>query len=134
MDSPFKVDHWRWPDFKPCEVLGKAGMKQYMDGNLMIQPVAMDHLQAFRRSLGRAIVINSGYRSQPENRDAGGSLLSRHVQGIAFDIRCEGLSIEQLYRAALAFGWGGIGIYPSKGFVHVDARPILNGKQTTWQG
>jgi zinc D-Ala-D-Ala carboxypeptidase len=133
MDSPFKVDHWRWSHFKPTEVLGKAGLNQYMLGNLMIQPRAMDFLEEFRASIGKPIIVNSGYRTQAENRDCGGSILSRHVQGIAFDIRVAELSTDQLFRAAKAFGWGGIGMYLTRGFVHVDCRAVMNGQPVEWQ-
>jgi zinc D-Ala-D-Ala carboxypeptidase len=138
MDSPFKLDFWRWANFAPVEVLSKAGMSQFLVGNLMIQVCALDFLQAFRDKVKLPIVCNTatmprrGYRSQNENQDVGGCLLGRHTQGIAFDISCAALSLDEFYRAAIEFGWGGIGIYPSRNFIHVDCRAILNGKQITW--
>jgi hypothetical protein len=134
-----KVDHWRWQYFKPVEVLSPAGLREYQHGNLLVQPFALDMLSNFRRALGVPLICNTkdhkrrGYRSVAENADCGGALFSRHSQGIAFDISCTRLSLQQIYDAAIRFGWGGVGLYVSAGFIHVDARAILNGNPILWQ-
>ena len=44
-------------------------------------------LNYIRHTVGYPISINSGFRSPDENRQVGGVANSRHLQGIAFDIR-----------------------------------------------
>lgn len=69
--------------------------------------------------------IISGYRAPGTNRAlqqkssavAEGSL---HMQGKAMDIRIPGVSHRHLHKAALAMQAGGVGYYPSDGFVHLD--------------
>lgn len=134
-----KVDFWRWPNFKPVEVLSPVGLEQYRAGNLMIQPFAMDYLQAFRDWLkvrmhqDVRIICNfgtlklRGFRSISENAGAGGCKTSRHMQGIAFDVHSPDIDVIQLKKAAVDFAWGAVGIYSTKGFVHLDCRAVLNG-------
>ena len=119
---------WLWPDFAPHEVLSPDGMEQYKRGNLMVQPSALDSLQAFRSKLRFPILVNfahlkrRGYRSPQENVSIGGAHFSRHVQGIAFDITCQDLTPEELFHAAIHHGFGGVGLYRENNFVHVDTR------------
>ncbi|WP_189388679.1 DUF882 domain-containing protein [Bacterioplanes sanyensis] len=69
--------------------------------------------------------VISGYRApstnhsmrQASNGVAEGSL---HMQGKAIDIRIPGVSHRHLHKAALAMQAGGVGYYPSDGFVHID--------------
>jgi uncharacterized protein YcbK (DUF882 family) len=68
---------------------------------------------------GRAIQLVSGHR-QPAT--LGTKSTSQHALGRAADIRIPGVSIEELRRVALKFGARGVGLYPEKGFVHVDVR------------
>lgn len=127
---------WRWHNFKPEEVLSPVGMVQLAQGNLLIQPSALDLLQEFRNKVGVGLLCNHaglkyrGYRSPYENRTIGGAKLSRHVQGIAFDLTPEQGSLIALYEAACEFsGFGAAFIYPNKHFVHVDCRPRWRGVQ-----
>jgi zinc D-Ala-D-Ala carboxypeptidase len=120
---------WRWKNFKPVEVLSTVGLEQFQKGNWLIQPSAMDALQGFRNKLDLPIIITSGYRSPAENKAVGGAYLSRHVQGIAFDIRCPDISLDALYQEAIAWVlFGAIGISYHGNFVHVDTRPRVNDK------
>jgi uncharacterized protein YcbK (DUF882 family) len=68
---------------------------------------------------GRAIQLVSGHR-QPAT--LGTKKTSQHALGRAADIRIPGVGIEELRRVALKFGARGVGLYPEKGFVHVDVR------------
>jgi hypothetical protein len=88
----------------------------------LIVPEAMDKLQALRTKLGKPMVINSGYRSPKHNRAVGGAKGSKHMLGIAFDVRMDNHDPATYIAAALAVGFNGIGTYPRQGFVHVDAR------------
>jgi uncharacterized protein YcbK (DUF882 family) len=49
---------------------------------------------------------------------------SFHVRGMAIDIRLPGCDLDDLRRAALRLGRGGVGFYPGSEFVHVDTGPV----------
>ena len=76
--------------------------------------------------------VISGYRSPRTNaslRTQGRGVAERslHLVGMAIDIRVPGLALRDLYRAAVSLKGGGVGIYPSSDFVHVDV-----GRVRTW--
>ena len=83
-------------------------------------------LQILRDYTGRAITINSGYRSEAHNRDIGGVPNSRHLLGQAADITIESLKPAEVFRIIedlIDLGQmlqGGLGLY--KTFVHYDIR------------
>jgi zinc D-Ala-D-Ala carboxypeptidase len=112
---------WRWPSFTPQEMACKG------TGRLMLDPDAMDKLQALRTRLGRPLIITSAYRSPEHNRAVGGASRSMHMQGRAFDVRQENHDPGAFIEAARAVGFTGIGTYPRSGFIHVD-----NGPQRQW--
>lgn len=71
---------------------------------------------------GKAITINSGYRSPEHNKAVGGVSNSQHVKGTAADIVVEGtdpLTVGQIAEHFLNKK-GGIGVYQT--FTHVDTR------------
>jgi uncharacterized protein YcbK (DUF882 family) len=83
-------------------------------------------LQFLRDYTGRAITINSAYRSPEHNAKVGGSLTSQHLLGKAADITIQGLKpievfalIEDLIDLGLMLQ-GGLGLYDT--FVHYDIR------------
>ena len=93
-------------------------------------------LEQLRSAAGnRPIHILSGARCWDHNRRVGGSPLSRHLASLedgveriadAADVVCPGVTVRELYRAAETvprFLRGGVGVYPTHGFVHVDTRP-----------
>lgn len=70
---------------------------------------------------GHPIYVGSGYRCSDRNRFVGGEDDSRHMLGLAVDIRCPGITVGQLYECALcipAFRKGGIGLYNDR--LHLD--------------
>lgn len=113
----FPMSQWRWPDFSPQEMACRG------TGRLLIVPEAMDKLQALRSKLNAPMIVNSAYRSPEHNRRVGGAKASKHVEGIAFDVRMDNHDPAAYIAAALAVGFNGIGTYPKQNFVHVDARP-----------
>tara|TARA_R100000734_G_C3301845_1_gene92431 strand:- start:544 stop:942 length:399 start_codon:yes stop_codon:yes gene_type:complete len=83
-------------------------------------------LQFLRDYTGRAITINSAYRSPEHNAKVGGSSTSQHLLGKAADITIDGLKpaevlvlIEDLIDMGLMLQ-GGLGLYDT--FVHYDIR------------
>ena len=88
-----------------------------------------------RESFGKPCTILSSYRSSDYNKAVGGVGLSQHMEFRALDIAFDGVTSKQVYdrliewRKAGKFV-GGLGIYPTSGFVHVDTR----GSNTTWKG
>lgn len=67
----------------------------------------------------RPIQLVSGHRKP---HVIGTKPTSQHALGRAADIRVPGVSIEQLRTLLIRLGARGVGLYPEKGFVHVDVR------------
>jgi len=85
----------------------------------------VDALQELRDLAGAPVRVTSGYRCPDHNRAVGGAKQSRHLLGHAADIVIKGLSVAGMYELAErvdAFREGGIGVYPERGFIHVDIR------------
>ncbi len=68
---------------------------------------------------GRTLQLISGHRAPNAN---GTSPTSQHTLGRAADIRVPGVTIAELKKVAIKLGARGVGLYPEKGFVHVDVR------------
>ena len=88
-----------------------------------------------RESFGKPCTILSSYRSPDYNKAVGGVGLSQHMEFRALDISFDGISPKHVYdrliewRKAGKFV-GGLGIYLTSGFVHIDTR----GNNATWRG
>lgn len=118
---------WCWPHFEPKEVLSPTAMHQLTKrGILLLQPEALDLLEALRNRIQAPIIVNygenkcRGYRSALENNVVGGALFSRHVQGIAFDITCKGIPPDSMATHAKRVGWRYALPYPDENFCHID--------------
>lgn len=92
----------------------------------VVHPDLVASLETLRLNLReRPITVLSGYRCAEHNRAVGGKADSQHVLGRAADIRVEGVSLRDLWYAAVAvplFNAGGVGLYVGGEFVHVDVR------------
>lgn len=107
-----------------------------------VKPIEVDLLDLLH-SLNKDLQIEapyhviSGYRSPHTNallrlrggRTTGVASRSLHMVGKAIDIRVPGVPLEELHKAAVALKKGGVGIYPSSNFVHVDV-----GRVRYWSG
>jgi N-acetylmuramoyl-L-alanine amidase len=93
-------------------------------------------LERFRREVGAPVRLTSTYRSPRYNRAVGGVSNSQHVQFRAIDFICDrgtpsdwmarlrgyrGQNFEHPSAGSFRFR-GGIGLYISSGFVHLDTR------------
>lgn len=96
----------------------------------------LDLLVRLHQKLGTSqpFQIISGYRSAKTNamlhaNSEGVAVHSLHIDGKAIDIHVEGRSLETLRAAALSLQAGGVGYYPTTGFVHCDT-----GRVRWWGG
>ncbi|MDE5755292.1 MAG: DUF882 domain-containing protein [Oscillospiraceae bacterium] len=110
-------------NFKVKEFACKDGSDTiYVDNQLVW------YLQQIRDHYGKAVVINSAYRTSSYNKKVGGATNSYHVKGMAADIRISGVAPKTLAAYAKSIGIKGAGTYSS--FVHVDTRTY----QSYWNG
>lgn len=83
--------------------------------------IDMDHvtkLQKLRDIVG-PITITSAFRCESHNKSVNGSKTSKHLLGVATDIKVHRLNIECV-RAIVRGLFNGVGIYDT--FTHVDSR------------
>lgn len=97
---------------------------------IFISPDLVDVLQKIRTHFGKAVTITSAYRTTKHNKSVGGAAYSRHLYGMAADIKVKGIKPKDVaaYAEKLLPNTGGIGIYST--FVHVDVRE----KKSRWNG
>lgn len=123
---------WPWKSFSPREVACKG------TGKLIIDTEAIGKLQKLRNNLDKPLILTSAYRSPEHNKRVGGAKASKHMEGIAFDVRMENHDPQAFEAAARAVGFTGFGYYPRSGFMHIDtAAPRSWGKpfpitETSW--
>ncbi len=113
------------PNFKVAEFRCKDNSDV-----IFIAPELVALLQKIRDHYGKAVNINSAYRTPTYNKKVGGATYSQHLYGTAADIRINGVKPKDLaaYIETLMPNYGGIGIYPT--FVHVDIRKT----KSRWNG
>lgn len=118
-----KVSDWsKYPNFSAEEFRCKE------TGELEVQAEFMEKLQKLRYDYGRAMKVNSGYRSPRHSIEAKKPQPGTHAQGIAVDIAAQGKDAHDLAFLAMKHGFNGIGI--AKTFVHLDTRPY--DRRTIW--
>lgn len=91
---------------------------------IMIDTTLTSILQLVRYYFGEPVTITSGYRTESWNKLVGGATGSQHCLGRAADITVAGhppLAVYQ-YLDSILKTWGGLILYPNKGFVHIDTR------------
>ncbi|WP_308589442.1 D-Ala-D-Ala carboxypeptidase family metallohydrolase [uncultured Oscillibacter sp.] len=97
-------------------------------------------LQKIRDHFGRAVTVNSAYRTAAYNTKVGGAKRSQHLLGTAADITLAGVAPLEVaqYAEFLQPKAGGIGVYRT--FTHVDVRAARSrwdsrsGKETVVSG
>lgn len=97
---------------------------------IFIAPALVTILQKVRDHFGKAVHVNSAYRTPAYNKKVGGAAYSQHLYGTAADITVKGVASKTVaaYVETLLPRSGGIGIYPT--FVHVDVRE----NKSRWNG
>lgn len=97
---------------------------------VFIDPKLVEVLQAIRDHFGKAVTVNSAYRTAAKNKAVGGAARSQHLYGTAADITVKGVHPMTVaaYAEKLLPDTGGIGIYPT--FTHIDVRAA----KARWNG
>lgn len=98
---------------------------------VFISQALADILENIRVHFGKPVHINSGYRTVSFNASLkNSSKKSQHCNGLAADIRVEGVSPDRVadYAEQLLGDHGGVGRY--KTFTHVDTRS----EKARWNG
>lgn len=79
---------------------------------------------AQRAGLAGEIIILSGYRTPATNYAVHGAGDSQHMRAGALDVMLAPERLAGFGEQAIRLGRGGVGIYGSRGFVHVDSGPV----------
>lgn len=120
--SEVDIVEWPAPNFPPEELACRGSGRLQVEVDLLLK------LETLREELGdRPLNVVSGYRTPAHNRAIGGARRSLHLQGRAADIALvnhDGAAVEA---AARRIGFGGIGRYPQRNFIHVDT-----GRRREW--
>lgn len=97
---------------------------------VFVAPALVTILQKVRTHFGKAVTINSAYRTPTHNKKVGGAAYSQHLYGTAADIVVKGVAPKTVaaYVEKLLPKSGGIGIYDT--FTHVDVRET----KSRWNG
>jgi hypothetical protein len=113
-------------NFKLEEFICKCGC-----GTVMLDYEGIHLLQLIREHYGVPVVIVSPFRCKKHNDEVGGAPQSKHMLGIAYDIRVMGVHPQEVAKFAFSIGYRGIGVYTNNGnyFTHVDARKT----QSLWR-
>lgn len=101
------------PNIKVYEVACKDGTDA-----IKIDYVICCFAQYIRELLGKAIHINSAYRTVTYNRKVGGKSGSRHLKGCALDLWIQSVKQQDLANYFYSMGLIRVGVYGS--FVHAD--------------
>jgi len=91
---------------------------------IVVSAELLEKLDELRERIGRPLTISSGYRSPEYNRRVGGAERSQHLLGRAADIPfLDSADAHKLLALAEEISFRGIGLYPTKMFIHLDVRP-----------
>ena len=112
-------------------------LRDYRTGDMHeMDPRLLDLLHQVhgRVGAGKPFQVISGYRSPLTNarlheRSGQVAAHSLHMDGMAIDVRMEGVALDHLHKAALDLQAGGVGLYPTSDFVHMDV-----GRLRRWTG
>lgn len=86
-------------------------------------PEVIERLQWMRDECKTAIALSSGYRCAEHNKKVGGVASSKHLCGMAADLKIpKGMTLDAFAALAESAGFRGVLKYTKKNFVHVDVR------------
>jgi len=125
--------YWHDGKYQPQAMrqINKLLRDHYNNSVHSMDPHVVDLLSSLQHRIGghKPLQIISGYRSPQTNAmlaslTDGVAQHSLHMEGKAVDIRIEGMTVRNLGRAAKSMRAGGVGMYPSSNFVHVDVGKV----------
>lgn len=138
------TEHFSWPEMDRAGLAGAGTRKN-------LHRLCNDVLEPMRAHFGKPVHVTSSYRDRGVQQTLwlqaiakyGSSAAaeahvappghSQHELGTAADLWIEGVDLEHIAdHLASNPAVGGIGIYPSEGFVHVDIRPRQGGVIARW--
>lgn len=93
----------------------------------------VDYLQKIRDHFGKSVNLSSGYRCEKHNGEVANAVSkSRHILGMAADIKVTGVAPAEVAKYAESIGVKGIGLYEGAdgNFVHIDTRTV----KSFWYG
>jgi len=97
--------------------------------SVLVNPKLITAYGKFRKKIGKALKINSGFRCFIHNLAVGGASLSRHTAGDAIDIDYGNFKnlfeVAEVKKMLRASGFTFIKYYPIEGFFHCDVREFL---------
>lgn len=86
----------------------------------------VEYLQKIRDHFGKPVNLSSGYRCEKHNGKVANAVSnSRHILGMAADIKIPGIAPAEVAKYAESIGVKGIGLYDTDKdghFVHIDTR------------
>ena len=91
-----------------------------------VSTVLMDKFEKLRKECGNLpIKITSGHRCQVHNYEVGGTLTSKHLYGLAMDLKPpKGMDLIVFESIAWDIGFGIVLPYTMYNFIHVDVRNL----------
>ena len=130
--------YWEQGRYVP-DALGAVNkvLRDYRTGDVhTMDPRLLDLLHQVHGRVGgqQPFQVISGYRSPRTNalmhaRSGQVAAHSLHMDGMAIDVRMEGVALDHLHKAAADLKIGGVGLYPASDFVHMDV-----GRVRYWTG
>lgn len=114
-----------------CHLLRDVQANVTIPMNLVLLDV-LRGIQGWFEAYGqpRPIIVNSGHRTAGTNANTEGAAKnSLHLTGHASDIWVPDVPAWYLAELGAYLAGGGVGFYPSKGFIHVDS-----GRLRFWRG
>lgn len=146
------IDSWKLPNFRGAEFTPywskvRDGVRNSMPPRELWSAIArtLAALQRLRTDLGAPISLTSTYRSTAYNAVIGGEPNSYHTKFLAIDFTCSAGDPEEWGERLRSYRGkrfidpatkktftfrGGVGIYSSRNFVHLDTR----GYDSDWRG
>jgi uncharacterized protein YcbK (DUF882 family) len=93
-------------------------------GEVKVSNHLLSILELVRLRFGKPVIVTSGYRCEVHNKNVGGAPKSKHIEGIAADIKVKGIKPSDVFDFLDETfpDQYGIGLYSS--WVHIDDREI----------
>lgn len=124
------------PHFPLDELRCRCGCRTSPEVQANLRKLSWALERGFRGPIGEPVIVTSAHRCKDHNRAVNGSPDSRHLDGIAADVRIFGWTGEMLFgfaEAMIASGvlcQGGLGIYQAHpSILHYDMR----GQKRRWR-